>query len=72
MKKLILSTLALSILLISCTTQKQDEEMLQKHFATVYHLENQGCRYVCIDTLGNVYDVVLSNGAIESQVKINR
>lgn len=62
-----------TILLASCTTQKQDQEMLQKHFKTVYCLNNESNRYICIDSVDAVYDVkVLDGGGIESKVKINQ
>ena len=65
-------------LLVSCgTTTAQDREILQKQFKTVYPLSLNGnggntIRYICIDSLGNTYDVTVNyDGSIDSKVKVN-
>jgi len=52
----------------SNTTCKQDQQMLQRKYSTVYQINS--LQYICIDTVG-IYDVSVNmEGKIVSIVKI--
>jgi hypothetical protein len=70
MKRTIISLIAITVILVSCTitSSSEDMEMLQKRYTTVYRVTDQS--YVCADST-HVYHVKITmDGQIGSTVKI--
>ncbi len=72
MKKIIITIT--SVLLFGCSTVPKKEYIskLQNNFDIVYGIDAD--TYVCIDSIGDVYDVDVSftDGDILSKIKINK
>lgn len=72
MKKIVI-LLAAVVTLASCsktTTTKEDIQMLQSKFQTVYALDHHGWDYVVCDSI-NVYHITMGRtGNIETKIKI--